>query len=275
MADSEAEEVELVEVIQTPQMGKKWPRLRTFFPSLARKGQYDPGDFQTTSQDDGAPKDHYHLVYIAMVMAGMGFLVPWTSYIGAIDYFFYYYQEEFPAVSVIIPIVYLVTTFLSCTLNLFLVRVVAIHSRIMFGYFMFITSLLMIPLLDIGIANCTIPTGVSFYITLFSIFLVGLASGGKTGYAGYRGLFSLRLSLFLYAPSILHLFFSPPPSPPLSFILHPSPFLLSSLLCIPPPPPHFLFSFALHLPFLPSPIQCNSPATTVCPASYQKDTRRR
>lgn len=177
MSDTEAEE--LVAVTLSPKMREKWPRLRTFFPRLIRKGQYETRSLQPSAQDDGAPQDHYHLVYIAMVMCGMGFLIPWTSYIAAIDYFFYYYQRQFPAVSVIIPIGYLVTTFLSATLNLFLVRVVAIHSRIAFGYVVFIISLLMIPLLDIGIYNCTIPTRVSFYITLSSIALVGLASGGE------------------------------------------------------------------------------------------------
>lgn len=168
-----------VELTGTAQTGERWPRLRLFLPSVIRKGEYDIGSEQSSSQNDGAPKDRYHMVYIAMVVAGMGFLIPWQSYIGAIDYFFYYYQRQFPAVSVVIPIGYLLLTFLATTLNLFLVKAVGIHKRITFGYVLFIISLLMIPLLDIGIYNCIVPTGVSFYITVFSIALVGLGSGGE------------------------------------------------------------------------------------------------
>jgi hypothetical protein len=168
--------------MEVPREEMKWPRIRSVLPSLSKKGQYAPRSSQPPTQDDGAPKDHFHLVYIAFVMAGVGFLIPWTSYIGAIDYFFFYYQQDFPAVSVIIPIGYLTTTFFSSTLNLFLVRVVAVHSRITFGYVVFIISLLVIPLLDVGIYKCAIPTDVSFYITIFSIALVGLASGGENRY---------------------------------------------------------------------------------------------
>ena len=167
-------------VVEEREMGEKRRRLRSLFPRLVRKGQYEVnGTTPSASQDvEGAPKDRFHLVYVAFVMGGMGFLIPWSSYLGALDYFFYYYQPEFPSVSVAIPIGYLVTTFLACTLNLFLVKAVGIHHRIAFGYAMFILSLLMISLLDIGIHNCDIPTSISFYLTIFSISLVGFGSGG-------------------------------------------------------------------------------------------------
>ena len=166
-------------------------KLNKLLLRVRRKGSYDTRSRHSSSQDDGAPRDRCHLVYICFLMAGVGFLIPWTSYISAIDYFFYYYLQEFPAVSVLIPVGYLVTTFMASSLNLFLVKVVAIHNRNTFGYVMFIVSLLTVPLLDIGIHNCTIPTSVSFYITLLSIAVVGLGSGGEkdplTGESLIRG----------------------------------------------------------------------------------------
>lgn len=136
--------------------------------------------FQGSSLEMAAPKDKYHSVYICMLMAGAGFLVPWTSYLGALDYFFYYYKRDFNTVSVIIPNTYLVTTFLAATLNLVvLVKYVPIHYRIIFGYVMFFISLLLIPILDIFINTCKISTSIAFYITLLTIGLVGLGSGGK------------------------------------------------------------------------------------------------
>ena len=124
-------------------------------------------------------RDPYNLVYICMVIAGAGFLTPWGAYIGAIDYFFYYYLTKFPTVSVAIPIINLATSFLAGSVNMFVGKL-NIHSRITFGYITFILSLLSIPLLDIGLHNCTITTCVGFYITLFTVGLVGIGAGGKT-----------------------------------------------------------------------------------------------
>lgn len=166
--------------------GRIFPRVRSQITDLLRRagtlggrnGGYDP-DPGGEDEDQAPPKDRFHLVYVCLLMGGMGFLIPWSCFIGAIDYFFYYYQQEFPSVSVVIPVDYLLTTFLAATLNLVLVRVVAVLNRISFGYIMFVISLTLIPLLDIGIHNCTIPTSISFYLTLICVALVGLGSGGK------------------------------------------------------------------------------------------------
>ena len=125
------------------------------------------------------PKDRFHLVYICMLMAGAGFLFPWNSYITAIDYFILLYKHDFPQVTEAIPMTYLITTFLSSTFNMSTVEQFPLHGRITFGYIMFSISLLFVPLLDIGIGNCTVSTHVSFYLTLLSIVVVGLGSGGK------------------------------------------------------------------------------------------------
>lgn len=132
-----------------------------------------------TYEDDKIPKDYLHLVYICMLMAGIGYLTPWVSYVGAIDYFFYYYLMEFPAVSVILPITYFGSTLAACSLNLLLVVVLGTHSRIMFSYILFVISLSTVLLLDVALHNCLIPTAVSFYITLLSVCMVGLGSGGE------------------------------------------------------------------------------------------------
>ncbi len=129
--------------------------------------------------DFRAPKDRYGIVYFCFVMVGAGFLTPWTSYIAAFDYFFYYYQERFPTVSVIIPISYLITTFFISIVNVFLVSKVNVHERITFGYVMFVLSLLTIPLLDVCIYNCSIPVVAGFYITLLSVAAIGVGSGGR------------------------------------------------------------------------------------------------
>jgi len=137
--------------------------------SRGKSGGYDPE----------APEDKYRLLYFCFVMVGAGFLTPWTTYIAAFDYFFYYYEIEFPTVSVAIPVIYLVFSFFFGTLNVFLVSKLETHDRITFGYIMFFMSLLIIPMLDVGIHNCAIPTGAGFYVTLLSVAIVAMGSGGK------------------------------------------------------------------------------------------------
>lgn len=126
------------------------------------------------------PKDRCNLVYVCMLLAGAGFLFPWVSYITAIDYFFFLYQRTFPEVSVAIPVTYLVTTMLSSTFNVCAVEKFRLSIRIGFGYVAFFVSLLFVLLLDIGIHNCTVSTHVSFYLTLLSVAVVGLGSGGES-----------------------------------------------------------------------------------------------
>ena len=125
------------------------------------------------------PRDRFNLVYLCMLTAGAGFLLPWNSYITAIDYFFFLYRSEFSTVSEAIPFTYLLTTLFFSTINIGLVGLISIHWRIRFGYIMFSLSLVFIPLLDIGINNCTVSTHVSYYLTLLTIVVVGLGSGGE------------------------------------------------------------------------------------------------
>ena len=131
------------------------------------------------SKDLEAPRDKCKLLYFCFVVVGAGFLVPWTTYISAFDYFFFYYEIEFPTVSVAIPVMYLVFTFFFGALNVFLVSRLEMHGRITFGYVMFFLSLLIIPMLDVGLHNCAIPTRVGFAVTLLSVAIMASGSGGK------------------------------------------------------------------------------------------------
>lgn len=41
------------------------------------------------------PRDKCHVVYVCMLVSGAGFLFPWSSYVTAIDYFFFLYWKDF------------------------------------------------------------------------------------------------------------------------------------------------------------------------------------
>lgn len=138
------------------------------------KGQYSP-----QGHTSAPPSDHFNLLYICFFLAGAGFLFPFNSFVGAIDYFFCLYRAEFSAISEIIPVTYLVTTIFTSTLNLLLVEKLSVCLKISFGYVMFAISLFFVPLLDVGVTNGTVATSVSFYLTLAAVLIVGLGSGCK------------------------------------------------------------------------------------------------
>ena len=55
---------------------------------------------RSSASYSAAPRDRGYVVYVCMVLAGAGFLFPWSSYITAIDYFFFLYRRDFPQVLV-------------------------------------------------------------------------------------------------------------------------------------------------------------------------------
>ena len=123
-----------------------------------------------------APKDQFFLVYIALFLVGMGVLFPWNSLVSAMDYFLFLYRPFNPEVA--IPVTYLVVTLAAMGFTIATVNYLPLHARIGFGNVMFVIVLLFIPLLDIGIHNCTVTLPVGFALTLTSVVLVGSGSGG-------------------------------------------------------------------------------------------------
>ena len=106
----------------------------------------------------------------------MGILFPWNSFVSALDYFLYLYRSYRPEVA--IPLTYLVVTLVAMAFNIAIVNLFPLHGRIGFGYVMFSIVLLFIPLLDIGIHNCTVSSSAGFFLSLSGVVLVGMGSGG-------------------------------------------------------------------------------------------------
>ena len=126
------------------------------------------------------PKDKFHIVYISFILVGAGFLFPYNSFIAAADYFLLLYPTKYP--EVVLPFVYISLTTLSILINVFTVELFPIHARLGFGYGTFIIALITIPLLDIGVSNCSLDVNVSFSVTLLCVILVGIGCGSKRFY---------------------------------------------------------------------------------------------
>ena len=124
------------------------------------------------------PKDRFFLAYFAMFLVGMGVLFPWNSFVSALDYFMSLYRPYNPEVA--IPITYLVVTLVSMGFTTAAVNVLPLHGRIGFGYVMFTIVLVFLPLFDLSVIhNCLVSMLTGFLLTLCSVMLVGLGSGGE------------------------------------------------------------------------------------------------
>ena len=71
-------------------------------------------------------------VYLVMMMSGVGFLLPYNSFVTAADFF----QDKFPGSAIIfdISLVYILTGLIAVLLNNIIIETFALYTRIMFGY---------------------------------------------------------------------------------------------------------------------------------------------
>ncbi len=141
-------------------------------------GDFPPSEEGTSPHTQTRrPADKYHLIYFLFVLVAVGLLTPWNSFILAIDYFRFLYPTRH--VENVIPYTELTLTLLGSLAMLALVNVIPRHVRIWFGYVVFILVLLFVPLMDIGIHNCTVSTDVGFGLTVVSVALLALGGGSE------------------------------------------------------------------------------------------------
>ncbi|XP_064078448.1 equilibrative nucleoside transporter 4-like [Macrobrachium nipponense] len=77
------------------------------------------------------PEDHWNLIYMALVLAGIGFLLPYNSFTIAVDYF----EKRYPNSTIVfdISIVYTFIAFGAVLLSNLLVELVPLNVRIIFA----------------------------------------------------------------------------------------------------------------------------------------------
>lgn len=74
---------------------------------------------------------------------------------------------------------YLVSTWLFTGLNVTIVNTFSLHARIGLGYVLFLLSLMAVPLLDLLIHSCVVSVHITYYLTILSVAMVGIGSGGQ------------------------------------------------------------------------------------------------
>lgn len=94
------------------------------------------------------PRDTCHCVYFGLLLAGVGFLLPYDSFVSAVDYF----QQKYPGSSVIFDMsfVYILTAFGAVLINNMIVESISMYRRIYFGYCLSFGTLLVVALVEIA-----------------------------------------------------------------------------------------------------------------------------
>ncbi|KAJ4974819.1 hypothetical protein NE237_007993 [Protea cynaroides] len=132
------------------------------------------------------PNDSFNLAYVIYFTLGAGFLLPWNTFITAVDYFDYLYPDA--RIDRVFAVVYM----LVCLACLLLIVPFAHRTndsvRINTGLALFVLSLLMVPVMDVVYIKGRMGLYSGYYVTVVAVGLSGVADalvqGGITGSAG-------------------------------------------------------------------------------------------
>lgn len=88
-------------------------------------------NFSDTSPEHNPPKDHKNAVYFSLVVAGIGFVLPYNSFIIASDYWI----QRFPTRTVELDLstTYIFVAFISVLCNNIFISIAPFRIRILFG----------------------------------------------------------------------------------------------------------------------------------------------
>ena len=122
------------------------------------------------------PKDKHNLVYLSLIISGAGFLLPYNSFIIAVDYF----HVIFPGTTIIfdISLIYILTSLIAVLLSNIIIFTFSLNTRIMFGYILSFLILMFILIFIIWLNMFTADQ--SYAIILVSIAILSLGTTGET-----------------------------------------------------------------------------------------------
>ncbi|XP_008572639.1 PREDICTED: equilibrative nucleoside transporter 4 isoform X2 [Galeopterus variegatus] len=103
--------------------------------------------FVDSAAEELVPDDRYHAIYFAMLLAGVGFLLPYNSFITDVDYL----HHKYPGTSIVfdMSLTYILVALVAVLLNNVLVERLSLHTRITAGYLLALGPLLFISICDV------------------------------------------------------------------------------------------------------------------------------
>ena len=137
--------------------------------------------------EKGKPLDRCNLYFIAFMVLGAGFHLPFNSFVAAVDYFMLSYNRTNMAFIVASTNSY--TVCLAVIVNVVLVNRVSTHTRISFGYLAFMISLFSMTLLVALTILQGVASSAGFLVTIGATVFTGIGCGvQEASYYGYAGI---------------------------------------------------------------------------------------
>ncbi|XP_064449421.1 equilibrative nucleoside transporter 4 isoform X1 [Mirounga angustirostris] len=147
-----------------------------------------PG-FTDTAVEEPVTDDRYHAIYFAMLLAGVGFLLPYNSFITDVDYL----HHKYPGTSIVfdMSLTYILVALVAVLLNNALVERLSLHTRITAGYLLALGPLLFISICDVWLQLFS--RDQAYAINLAAVGTVALGcTVQQSSFYGYTGMLPKR-----------------------------------------------------------------------------------
>ncbi|XP_053300062.1 equilibrative nucleoside transporter 4 [Pleuronectes platessa] len=139
--------------------------------------------------EEPIPDDRYHGIYFAMLLAGVGFLLPYNSFITDVDYL----HQKFKGTSIVfdMSLTYIIVALMAVILNNVLVERLSLHTRITVGYILALGPLIFVSVFDVWLAKFT--TRQAYVVNLVSVGVVAFGcTVQQSSFYGYMGMLPKR-----------------------------------------------------------------------------------
>ncbi|XP_030645610.1 equilibrative nucleoside transporter 4 [Chanos chanos] len=139
--------------------------------------------------EEPVPDDRYHGIYFAMLLAGVGFLLPYNSFITDVDYL----HQKFQGTSIVFDmnLTYILVALVAVILNNVLVEMLSLHTRITVGYLFALGPLLFVSIFDVWLEEFT--SKQAYIINLVSVGVVAFGcTVQQSSFYGYMGMLPRR-----------------------------------------------------------------------------------
>uniref|UniRef100_A0A673M1L7 Solute carrier family 29 member 4 n=1 Tax=Sinocyclocheilus rhinocerous TaxID=307959 RepID=A0A673M1L7_9TELE len=161
-------------------------------PDEEKTGRIKPhsaqGELQIYSEES-IPDDRYHGIYFAMLLAGVGFLLPYNSFITDVDYL----HRKFTGTSIVfdMSLTYILVALSAVIVNNALVERLSLNTRICVGYLFALGPLVFVSVFDVWLE--LFDTQQSYALTLAAIAIVAFGcTVQQSSFYGYTGMLPKR-----------------------------------------------------------------------------------
>ncbi|XP_026499290.1 equilibrative nucleoside transporter 4 isoform X2 [Vanessa tameamea] len=142
------------------------------------------GEALTMPEPGAPPPDRYNSVYLTLFVAGAAFLLPFNSFIMAVDYFQYHYPKS--TIMFDMSTVYIVSACVAVITNNILLDIFTYNTRITFGILLSLATMLFVAVCNIGWDGFS--SSVSYTINLVAIGVVAFGcTMQQASYYGFTG----------------------------------------------------------------------------------------